>query len=34
LNSVAYEDGVKASNALFDLKPIPDGLFAPGDVWL
>lgn len=32
LKSVTYEEGVKASNQLFDLDPIPDGLFAPGDI--
>ncbi|MRX68552.1 transcriptional regulator, LacI family [Flavobacterium resistens] len=32
LKSVTYEDGVKASNKLFDLKPIPDGIFASGDI--
>lgn len=32
LKSVTYEDGVKASNQLFDLKPIPDGIFAAGDI--
>lgn len=32
LNAMTYEEGVKACNKLFDLKPIPDGLFAPGDI--
>ena len=32
LKSVTYEEGVKASNQLFDLYPMPDGLFAPGDI--
>lgn len=32
LESVTYEDGVKASNTLFDLAVRPDGLFAPGDI--
>ena len=32
LKSVTYKDGVKACNKLFDLNPIPDGLFAPGDI--
>ena len=32
LKSVTYEEGVKASNQLFDLDPMPDGLFAPGDI--
>lgn len=32
LGAMTYEEGVKASNKLFDLKPIPDGLFAPGDI--
>jgi DNA-binding LacI/PurR family transcriptional regulator len=32
LKSVTYKEGVKASNKLFDLDPIPDGLFAPGDI--
>ena len=32
LKSVTYEEGVKACNDLFDLNPIPDGLFAPGDI--
>lgn len=32
LKSVTYEAGVKASNKLFDLNPIPDGIFAPGDI--
>lgn len=32
LNAITYEEGVKASNQLFDLNPIPDGLFAPGDI--
>ncbi|WP_347052208.1 LacI family DNA-binding transcriptional regulator [Flavobacterium olei] len=32
LDAMTYEEGVKASNKLFDLKQIPDGLFAPGDI--
>lgn len=32
LKEMTYEDGVKACNQLFDLKPPPDGLFAPGDI--
>ncbi|GGA86020.1 LacI family transcriptional regulator [Flavobacterium palustre] len=32
LNAVTYEEGVKASNKLFDLNPIPDGVFASGDI--
>lgn len=32
LKSLTYEEGVKASNQLFDINPIPDGLFAPGDM--
>lgn len=32
LKTVTYEAGVVASNQLFDLNPIPDGLFAPGDI--
>ncbi|MEP7093555.1 MAG: substrate-binding domain-containing protein [Flavobacterium sp.] len=32
LKSVTYEEGVKASNKLFDLNPIPDGIFASGDI--
>lgn len=32
LKTMTYEEGVKASNKLFDLKPMPDGLFAPGDL--
>jgi DNA-binding LacI/PurR family transcriptional regulator len=32
LKAVTYKDGVKACNKLFDLDPIPDGLFAPGDI--
>nr|WP_315158124.1 LacI family DNA-binding transcriptional regulator [uncultured Flavobacterium sp.] len=32
LKSVTYKEGVKACNKLFDLDPIPDGLFAPGDI--
>lgn len=32
LKKMTYEDGVKACNELFDLKPPPDGLFAPGDI--
>lgn len=32
LKAVTYKEGVKASNKLFDLDPIPDGLFAPGDI--
>jgi DNA-binding LacI/PurR family transcriptional regulator len=32
LKSVTYKDGVKACNKLFDINPIPDGLFAPGDI--
>jgi LacI family transcriptional regulator, repressor for deo operon, udp, cdd, tsx, nupC, and nupG len=32
LNSVTYEEGVRASHVLFDLKVKPDGLFAPGDI--
>lgn len=32
LKSVTYKDGVKASNKLLDLNPIPDGIFASGDI--
>jgi LacI family transcriptional regulator len=32
LKSVTYEEGVMASNKLFDLNPIPDGIFAAGDI--
>jgi LacI family transcriptional regulator, repressor for deo operon, udp, cdd, tsx, nupC, and nupG len=32
LKDFTYKDGVKACNKLFDLNPIPDGLFAPGDL--
>ena len=32
LNAMTYEEGVKGCNQLFDLNPIPDGLFAPGDI--
>ena len=32
LKYVTYEEGVKASHQLFHLDPIPDGLFAPGDI--
>jgi LacI family transcriptional regulator len=32
LKGVTYEEGVKASNQLFDLNPIPDGVFASGDI--
>lgn len=32
LKAVTYEEGVKASNKLFDLNPIPDGVFASGDI--
>jgi LacI family transcriptional regulator len=32
LKSVTYEDGVKASNKLFDLKNPPDGIFSSGDI--
>jgi len=32
LKEVTYGDGLRASNLLFDLDPIPDGLFAPGDI--
>lgn len=32
LKSVTYKDGVKASNKLLDLSPIPDGIFASGDI--
>lgn len=32
LDGVTYEEGVKASCRLFDLKYRPDGLFAPGDI--
>lgn len=32
LKAVTYEEGVKASNKLFDLNPIPDGIFASGDI--
>jgi LacI family transcriptional regulator len=32
LKTMTYEEGVRASNKLFDLKPMPDGLFAPGDL--
>jgi len=32
LNAVTYEEGVKASNKLLDLNPIPDGVFASGDI--
>jgi len=32
LEGVTYEEGVKASNKLFDLEQKPDGLFAPGDM--
>ncbi|CAD0001072.1 MULTISPECIES: LacI family DNA-binding transcriptional regulator [Flavobacterium] len=32
LEQMTYEEGVKACNKLFDLKLVPDGLFAPGDI--
>lgn len=32
LDAVTYEEGVKASNKLFDLDSIPDGVFASGDI--
>lgn len=32
LKAVTYEEGVKACNKLFDLNPIPDGVFASGDI--
>ncbi len=32
LKSVTYEEGVKASNKLFDINPRPDGVFASGDI--
>jgi len=32
LKKMTYEDGAKACNELFNLKPPPDGLFAPGDI--
>lgn len=32
LKAVTYEEGVKASNKLLDLNPIPDGVFASGDI--
>lgn len=32
LKTVTYEEGVKASNKLFDLKSVPDGIFASGDI--
>lgn len=32
LKSVTYKEGVKASNKLLDLNPIPDGIFASGDI--
>lgn len=32
LKSITYDEGVEASNLLFDLNPIPDGLFVPGDI--
>jgi len=32
LNAVTYEEGVKASNKLLDLNPLPDGVFASGDI--
>ncbi|KQB44309.1 LacI family transcriptional regulator [Flavobacterium sp. L1I52] len=32
LKAVTYEEGVKASNKLLDLKTRPDGIFASGDI--
>lgn len=32
LKKVTYQEGVKASNKLFDLDLIPDGIFASGDI--
>lgn len=32
LKSVTYEEGVKATNSLLNLNPVPDGLFASGDI--
>lgn len=32
LKAVTYEEGVKATNQLLDLKNPPDGIFAPGDI--
>ncbi len=32
LKAVTYEEGVKASNQLFDISPRPDGVFASGDI--
>lgn len=32
LKTVTYEESVKASNKLLDLKPPPDGIFASGDI--
>lgn len=32
LKSVTYKEGVKASSKLLDLNPIPDGIFASGDI--
>ncbi len=32
LKKVTYDEGVKASNQLFDLELMPDGIFASGDI--